>query len=41
MLVGVFEAKEKKFKIFTQTTYGIREIQQKGKDESLLLYRPI
>ena len=31
MLVGVFEEKENKFKIFTQTTYGIREIQQKTK----------
>ena len=31
MLVGVFEEKENKFKIFTQTTYGIREIQQKAK----------
>lgn len=31
MLVCVFEKKENKFKIFTQTTYGIREIQQKAK----------
>lgn len=31
MLVGVFEEKENKFKIFTQTTYGIRQIQQKAK----------